>query len=80
MSGALLMALQRLGDWLLMGPLNRIAALLTLVCGAAVVYFAACYLFGLRVGDIAHATLGVRRMRLYRKLASLETATSRNAP
>ena len=51
MSGALLMALQRLGDWLLMGPIIRIAALLTLVGGAALVYFAACYLFGLRVGE-----------------------------
>ena len=52
MSGALLVALQRFGDWLLMGPLDRIAVLLTLVCGAALVYFAACYLFGLRVGEL----------------------------
>jgi putative peptidoglycan lipid II flippase len=52
MSGALYMALQRFDDWLLMGSLTRIAALLSLVCGAALVYFSASYLLGLRVGEL----------------------------
>ena len=52
MSGALYMALERFGDWLAHGVARTHHGFAALVCGAALVYFAVCYLFGLRVGDL----------------------------
>jgi putative peptidoglycan lipid II flippase len=50
MTLALLWMLAELGDWLAMGTFTRVARLAGVVSGAAAVYFAACYLLGLRPG------------------------------
>jgi putative peptidoglycan lipid II flippase len=48
MAAALVAGLAALGDWLDMGGFERLAALAALVGGGAVVYFAACFMLGLR--------------------------------
>lgn len=52
MALALLAALDALGDWVAMGTALRIAALAALVAGGAAVYFAACYLVGMRMREL----------------------------
>jgi putative peptidoglycan lipid II flippase len=49
MTGGLLLTLAAAGDWLTMSGLARVAALGLLVAGGAAVYFASCYLCGLRL-------------------------------
>jgi len=51
MAAALLAALSALGDWFAMGGLERVATLGLLVVGGSAVYFAACYLCGLRLHE-----------------------------
>jgi len=51
MAIALLAALTALGDWFAMGGLERVATLGLLVVGGSAVYFAACYLCGLRLHE-----------------------------
>ena len=40
------------GDWFVMSTTQRVAGLAVLVSGGAAVYFLACYLVGLRVGEL----------------------------
>ena len=48
MAVALVWVLNEVGDWLAMGEIERAARLAVGVAGGALVYFAACYSFGLR--------------------------------
>jgi len=48
MTLALLVAVHRVGDWFEMGELARIGTLAALVAGGAAIYFAVCWLLGLR--------------------------------
>jgi putative peptidoglycan lipid II flippase len=52
MAVALLAALNALGDWFAMGGFERVATLGLLVAGGGAVYFAACYLCGLRPHEL----------------------------
>jgi putative peptidoglycan lipid II flippase len=52
MTAAVLWAAPSAGSFLLMGTMERIAALLALVAGGALVYFAACWTLGLRARDL----------------------------
>jgi putative peptidoglycan lipid II flippase len=52
MTAVLLFALRHAENWLLLGSLERVAALAVFVAGAAAVYFAACYAFGLRPREL----------------------------
>jgi putative peptidoglycan lipid II flippase len=52
LTAALLAALAVFGDWLVMGTLLRVTLLGLLVVGGGAVYFAACYLCGLRPHEL----------------------------
>jgi putative peptidoglycan lipid II flippase len=58
MAAFLLWGLAEAGDWLVMSGWQRAGALTGLVAGGGVVYFAACYLFGLRPRDLRLAGSG----------------------
>jgi putative peptidoglycan lipid II flippase len=52
MTLALIWSLRQVESWLLLGRLERVAILLACVGGAAIVYFSAGWLLGLRVRDL----------------------------
>jgi putative peptidoglycan lipid II flippase len=52
MALALVAALDAVGDWVAMSTPQRIAALAALVAGGAAVYFATCYLVGMRMREL----------------------------
>ena len=48
MAVSLLVALQAIGDWSLLGKLERTGMLAAVVCGGAAVYFGVAWMLGLR--------------------------------
>jgi len=52
MTYALFWLLERIGDWLALGGLERVGALAVCVLAGLGVYFGACFLLGLRVGSL----------------------------
>ncbi len=56
MAGALSIARSEIGSWLALGAVGRVAALVACVGGGSIVYFGACYVFGLRFGSLRLGT------------------------
>jgi putative peptidoglycan lipid II flippase len=60
MTVALVLGVERIGDWFALERLERVAALMAAVAGAAIVYFAASWLFGMRYAQLRVASSAAR--------------------